>query len=131
MIWRAWFVVLSVVAFGACSKSAKPLDELEKTAAAMKKVDPEAEKPDPKAGGAESPATQVQEAIAEYKAGKMEDAVTRLQMLRAMPSMTPEQRMALQDSVAAVMSEVYEQAQKGDQRAIAAVAAYERMQNRR
>ena len=106
------------------------MGELEKTAAAMKKVDPAAAASDPAAPATESPAAQVQQAIADYKTGKMEDAVTRLQMLRAMPTMTPEQRMALQDSVAAVMTEVYELAQKADPRAVAAVQAYERMQNR-
>ncbi|MCI0541123.1 MAG: hypothetical protein L0Z50_38465, partial [Verrucomicrobiales bacterium] len=64
-------------------------------------------------------------------AGKMEDAVTRLQLLRATPVLSPQQRMALQDSVAAVMTEVYALAEKGDARAIAAVAQYEKMQTGR
>jgi hypothetical protein len=115
----------AIIAFPACHRQADPVSELEKTAAALKDAPPAA---DAKAEAA--PATQVKEAIAEYKAGKMEDAVTRLQILRMQPTMTPEQRMALQDSVAAVMAEIYELAQKGDPKAIAAVQAYERMQNR-
>jgi len=78
-----------------------------------------------------APAEQVKKAIADFKAGKMEDAVTRLQLLRAQPVMSPEQRMALQDNIASVMQEVYAMAQKGDVRAKAAVAQYERMQTAR
>jgi hypothetical protein len=61
----------------------------------------------------------------------MEDAVTRLQLLRATPALSPEQRMALQDSIAAVMTEIYSLAEKGDPRAIAAVAQYEKLQTAR
>ena len=61
----------------------------------------------------------------------MEDAVTRLQILRAQPALTPDQRMALQDSIATVVAEIYALAEKGDARAAAAVIQYERMQTRR
>lgn len=127
-VWTNRALILTaVLGLSACSRKANPLSELEKTAAALKDA-PASAGTDGKAGPA--PAAQLQEAIAEYKAGKMEDAVTRLQMLRMQTAMTPEQRMSLQDSVAAVMSEVYTAAQNGDARAIAAVQAYERMQNR-
>jgi hypothetical protein len=116
-----------------CHKS-DPVSELEKAASAMAAAQPAATPSN--AGSAPEtaappPADQVQAAVADYKAGKMEDAVTRLQLLRAVPTLTPEQRMALQDSVAAVMTEIYSLAQKGDPRAIAAVAAYEKMQTGR
>jgi hypothetical protein len=77
---------------------------------------------------AASPARQMQQALASYKAGELEDAVTRLHKLRAAPTLTAEQRIAVQDSVAAVMTEVYELAAKGDGRAIQAVRQYEEMQ---
>jgi len=76
------------------------------------------------------PAQQMQQALASYKAGNLEDAVTRLQKLRATAALSPEQRMSLQDAVAAVMGEVYTMAAKGDTRAIAAVKQYEQMQTR-
>ncbi|MEY3535587.1 MAG: hypothetical protein RLZZ582_1163, partial [Verrucomicrobiota bacterium] len=76
-------------------------------------------------------AEQVKQAITDFKSGKMEDAVNRLQLLRAQPAMTPEQRMALQDSIASVMQEIYAMAQNGDARAKAAVAQYERLQTAR
>jgi hypothetical protein len=73
----------------------------------------------------------MRQALASYKSGELEDAVTRLQKLRTTATLTPQQRMALQDSVAAVMTEVYELAAKGDTRAIAAVKQYEDMQTAR
>ena len=115
----------------ACSKP-DPVAELEKSAAAMEKAGatPAA------AGEAEptptvAPAQEVKQAVADFKAGKMEDAVTRLQILRAQPALTPDQRMALQDSIATVVAEIYALAEKGDARAAAAVIQYERMQTRR
>jgi hypothetical protein len=120
-------LLVAVIAASGCHRQANPVAELEKTATMLKDAPPTAT-PEGKAEAA--PATQVQEAITEFKAGKMEDAVTRLQALRMQTTMTPEQRMALQDSVAAVMTEIYTLAEKGDARAIAAVQAYERIQNR-
>ena len=127
--------LLAAVAVGlsACHKQ-DPVNELEKAAAAMAQIEAAPASPDPGAGRAPAgppPAQQMQQAIADYKAGKMEDAVTRLQMLRAMPVLSPQQRMALQDSVAAVMTEIYTLAEKGDPRAIAAVVQYEKMQTAR
>jgi len=74
------------------------------------------------------PAQQMQQAMVAYKAGQLEDAVTRLQKLRATPTMSPQQRMALNDAMGAVMTEVYALAAKGDSRAIMAVKQYEKMQ---
>jgi hypothetical protein len=82
----------------------------------------------PAVAPAPPPAQQVKQALAAYKAGELEDAVIRLQKLRATPALTPQQRMALQDSIAAVMTEIYTLAEKGDKRAMAAVIQYERMQ---
>lgn len=70
------------------------------------------------------------QAIAAYKSGNLEDAVTRLQKLRATPVMTPQQRIALNDAMAAVMTEIYSLAAKGDTRAIQAVKQYEQMQTK-
>ena len=69
------------------------------------------------------------QALASYKSGNFEDAVTQLQKLRAQPVMTPQQRMALQDAMAAVMTDIYTRAANGDARAQQAVKEYERMQN--
>ena len=131
-IHRAFFSAIALV-LSACHKQ-DAVSELEKTASAMTKSEPAPTASVANPGLAmagPAPAKQVQEAIAEYKSGKMEDAVTRLQLLRSMPTLTPQQRMALQDSVAAVMTEVYSLAEKGDRRAIAAVARYEKMQTGR
>lgn len=74
------------------------------------------------------PAQQMQQAMVAYKSGQLEDAVTRLQILRATPTITPQQRMALNDAMGAVMTEIYTLAAKGDSRAIMAVKQYEKMQ---
>lgn len=71
------------------------------------------------------------QAMVAYKSGKLEDAVVQLQKLRAQSAITPQQRMALQDAMAAVMTDIYARAAKGDARAQQAVKEYERMQNAR
>lgn len=85
----------------------------------------------PEATPAPAPAQQMNQAMVAYKAGQLEDAVTRLQKLRAMPTMTPQQRIAMNDAMAAVMSDIYALAAKGDSRAIQAVKQYEQMQTQR
>ena len=131
------FLAAIAVALSACHKKQDPVSELEKAAAAMAKAESApATPPAPDAGPRPAPATlppakQVQQALADFKAGNMEDAVVRLQLLRATAVLSPQQRMALQDSVAAVMTEIYTLAEKGDPRAKAAVARYEKMQTTR
>ena len=87
---------------------------------------PDPAQPAPQA--APPPADTMNQAIAAYKSGNLEDAVTRLHRLRATPTMTPEQRIALNDAMAAVMAEIYTMAEKGDRRALQAVWQYEQMQ---
>jgi hypothetical protein len=69
------------------------------------------------------------QAVAAYKSGNYEDAVSKLQWLRAQKGTTPQQLTALQEATAAVMGEIYARAQKGDARAVAAVKQYEALQN--
>lgn len=121
-------LLLTVSLATACKKE-DPVAALEKSAADLEKTPAAPAEGDAPPGPA--PAEQVKQAVADFKAGKMEDAVTRLQLLRAQPVMTPEQRMALQDSIASVMQEIYAMALNGDARAKAAVAQYERMQTAR
>ncbi len=131
--WRSGLLAVLATGLGACHK-ADPVGELEKTAAAMEATGKTAAPAGTPTGdydpavAATIPAQQVKEAITEFKAGKMEDAVTRLQLLRAQPIMSPQQRMALQDSMGTLMTEIYTLAEKGDVRAKAAVAQYEKMQ---
>ena len=127
-----------VVALTACKKQ-NPVEEMEKAATAIDRLAKDSAPATASASAPASgeydaaaaalvPAQELKQAITEYKAGKMEDAVTRLQLLRSQSVLSPEQRMALQDSMAAVMTEIYALAQKGDARAVAAVAQYEKMQ---
>ena len=70
----------------------------------------------------------MKQAVAAYKGGNLEDAVRRLQTLRGMPVMSPEQRIAVNDAMGAVMREIHAMADKGDARAIQAIELYKKMQ---
>jgi hypothetical protein len=115
--------------------------ELQKAAAVMAQPEPaqaaaaaEPVQQTPSAPAATPAKTQAQEmsqAMAAYKSGDLEDAVTKFQKLRATPVMSAEKRMALNDAMAAVMGEIYALAAKGDARAIQAVKKYEEMQTQR
>ncbi len=72
----------------------------------------------------------MKQAVEAYKGGQLEDAVTRLQKLRATTTMTAQQRMALNDAMAAVMTDIYALAAKGEPRAVQAVKQYELLQNK-
>ena len=78
-----------------------------------------------------APAQEMRQAIQSFKGGNLEDAVTRLQKLRAAPLLTPEQRIAVNDAIAAVMNEVTALAEKGDAHAIQAAEQFRRMQTER
>ena len=139
------------LAFGlltGCSHKVSANQELEKAATELAKAEPAAAPapaapvPPPEAPQANQPAVadtavtaapsvQMNQAMTAYKAGDLEDAVTRLQKLRATTAITPQQRIALNDAMAAVMSEICAKAAKGDARAIAAVKQYEFMQTHR
>lgn len=82
-------------------------------------------------GAEPAPAQQMKQAVDSYKSGQFEDAVTRLQNLRATPALSPQQLMALNDAMAAVMNDISAQAAKGDPRAIQALKQYEKMQTQR
>ncbi|MBM3870432.1 MAG: hypothetical protein FJ392_05625 [Verrucomicrobia bacterium] len=92
---------------------------------------PTAEPPPTGAPPAPAPAQEMQQAVQAYKGGQFEDAVVRLQRLRATPAMSGQQRMALNDAMAAVMTDIYALAAKGDPRAIQAVKQYEQLQTQR
>jgi len=132
------------VALAGCSRKTSVSSELDKAVSVMEQpapiqpvapapvqteqpVQPE---PTPDAAPAPPPAQEMKEAVAAYKAGNLQDAITRLQKLRATPVMTPQQRIALNDAMAAVMGEIYGLAANGDQRAIQAVKQYEELQSK-
>lgn len=142
--WAVFLSLTLVVALPGCSKKTDASAEMEKAASALATAEPT---PDPAAAAqpaqpiqaapapdttpSPAPAAQMSQAMVAYKAGNLEDAVTRLQNLRAMPTMTSQQRMAMNDAMAAVMSDIYILASKGDSRAIQAVKQYEQMQTQR
>jgi hypothetical protein len=133
IIWCA-----ALVGISACSRKTDASSELTKAASALEQTPPPTAAPAQRevaapvrAQPAAPPAQEMKQALEAYKGGNLEDAVTRLHRLRATPALTPQQRIALNDAMAAVMTEIYDLAAKGDARAIQAVAQYERMQTRR
>ena len=127
-----------------CSSKKDANSELQKAAAAMAQPEPPQDVPatDPasqtssaiattQTAPASTPAQEMNQAMAAYKTGDLDDAVRRLQKLRATPVLSAEKRIAVNDATAAVMGEIYELAAKGNARAIQAVKLYEEMQTRR
>lgn len=137
--------VIFSLGFAGCSHKTDANSELEKASQAMEKADasqpaplpvqpsPTAQTPRPMAAPETqaAPPQQLNQAIAVYKGGNYEDAVARLQKLRSQSGRTPDQQMALQEAMAAVMTELYDLAARGDARAKAAIKKYEQMQNAR
>ena len=73
----------------------------------------------------------MRQASTAYKSGELTDAVTSLHKLRATGVLSPEQRIVVNDAMAAMMTDIYSRAAKGDPRAIQAVKQYEQMQTTR
>ena len=148
-LWSGFALLLPALLIGCGHKAPDAKTELEKAATALAQEDKQAPAAAPEPAVEAQPAAvaqpaapaeptaiapppnasqQMLQALASYKTGELEDAVTRLQKLRATPTLTAQQRMVVQDSVAAVMNEIYQMAAKGDARAIAAVKQYETLQ---
>ena len=136
----AFFLCFTSLLVG-CGGKKDANTELQKAAAAMAQADlaPSAAATEPvpqtaaaapaaQTAPATTPAQEMNQAMTAYKAGDLDDAVRRLQNLRATPVLSAEKRMALNDATAAVMAEIYALADKGDTRAIQAVKLYEEMQ---
>jgi hypothetical protein len=136
-------VLVGLLLTSACGHKADATSELQKAANELAKSEPGAAAPTPvqntpapqanqpataETAVVAAPSTQMSQAMAAYKSGNLEDAVTRLQKLRATSAISPQQRIALNDAMAAVMTEIYGMAAKGDGRAIAAVKQYEFLQ---
>ncbi len=128
-------VACAAVTVSACRKksTAHSNSDLDKAASNFVVADPgPAAAPLPTgAPPAPAPAQEMQQAVQAYKGGQFEDAVVRLQRLRATPAMSAQQRMALNDAMAAVMTDIYALAAKGDPRAIQAVKQYELLQTQK
>ena len=87
--------------------------------------------PPAQAGTSLPVAQQMNEAMVAYKGGDYLDAIMRLQVLRSTGTKTPDQTMAVQNAMAAVMTELYSRAEKGDTRAQQAIKQYQEERNKR
>ena len=143
-IFFALVLCLTAALLTGCGSKKDANTELQKAAVAMAQPEPPqdapAAEPAPPTSSAtattqttpaSTPAQEMNHAMVAYKAGDLDDAVRRLQKLRATPVLSAEKRIAVNDATAAVMGEIYELAAKGDARAIQAVKLYEEMQTHR
>jgi hypothetical protein len=89
-----------------------------------------AEQPSQPAITSQPVAVQMSQAMASYKGGDYSDAIIRLQLLRTKVTTTPQQTMAIQDAVAAVMAELYARGEKGDTRAQQAIKQWQEVRNK-
>ena len=129
------------VSFAGCSGEPDANTELEKAAKALEQADSGQPAPVPaqpaqpvaaaSAPAQQSPSQQMNQAMASYKNGEYENAMTRLQTLRERTTLSPQQNMALQDAMAAVMTDIYSRAANGDARAQLAVKQYEQSKTTR
>jgi hypothetical protein len=122
--------------FTGCSRKTDATGDLDKAAKALAQADvapPTATQVAPPAAaaasGQQSPSQQMNQAMTLYKSGDYQNAMAHLQTLRQRSTLSPQQNMALQDAMAAVMTDVYTRASKGDARAQQAVKEYEQSKN--
>jgi len=74
-------------------------------------------------------AQQMKQAMTAYKTGDYQDTITRLEWLRNKATKTADQTMAIQDAMAAVMTDLYARAEKGDARAQQAIKQHQATRN--
>jgi hypothetical protein len=127
-------VILAVGLVG-CGSEPDANTELEKAAKALEQADAAQAAPAPAqpaqpvvaapAAAPQTPVQQMNQAMTYYKSGEYETAMANLQTLRDRATMTPQQNMAVQSAMAAVMTDIYTRAANGDARAQQAVKQYE------
>ncbi len=132
-------LAIFIAAVSGCSKQADANSELANAVKVLERAD--AGQPPPLAPAPAEPgqdpvsnqpvAQQMSQAMTAYKGGNYDDAVSRLHLLRSSVAKTPEQTMAVQDAMAAVMTELYDRAAKGDVKAQQAIKQYQENRNRR
>jgi len=124
-----------VFVFAGCGGSQPDANtELEKAAKALEQAEASPPSPAPAQPAQpvvaapvarQTPAQQMNQAMTYYKNGEYETAMANLQVLRDRTTMTPQQNMAVQSAMAAVMTDIYTRAANGDARAQQAVKQYE------
>jgi len=139
-IFTTWFVILAIGLVG-CGGKPDANTELEKAAKALEQADAGQPAPTPAqpaqpvvsapVAAPQTPVQQMNQAMTYYKNGEYETAMANLQTLRDRATMTPQQNMAVQSAMAAVMTDIYTRAANGDARAQQAVKQYEQSKTMR
>jgi hypothetical protein len=117
------------LAVGGCHRQGDANAELAKAVKELEQAAPG--QPPAQAGTSLPVAQQMNEAMVAYKGGDYLDAIMRLELLRSKATKTPDQMIAVQNAMAAVMAELYSRAKKGDTRAQQAIKQYQEERNKR
>ena len=130
---------ISVVVLGGCSKKTDVNAELENAVKVLDGSNP-GQVSTPQAPAAQpqnapvaqmAPAQQVSQALTSLKEGKYTETITYMESARSNPRKSPEQMMAIQNAMAAVMNDLYARAANGDAAARQAINKYNEERNRR
>jgi hypothetical protein len=126
-------LLLSALLVVGCSKKTDASTELAKTVKVLEQAAPA-----PQASTQQSPnfptalpAQQVSQALTLLKEGKYTETIVQMEMARYNPNKTPQQMIAIQDAMAAVMSDLYTRAANGDAPAKQAIKQYQENRNKR
>ena len=126
-------LLLSAVFVVGCSKKTDASTELAKTVKVLKQAAPAPQASAQPSANAPSalPAQQVSQALTSLKEGKYTETIVQMEMARYNPNKTPQQMIAIQDAMAAVMSDLYARAANGDAAAKQAIKQYQENRNKR
>lgn len=126
-------VIISAVIIAGCGKKTDASTELAETIKVLEQAPPLPQAPAQPSPNAPAtlPAHQVSQALASLKEGKYADTIVQLEMARDNPNKTPQQMLAIQDAMAAVMSDLYTRAANGDAQAKQAIKQYQENRNKR
>lgn len=75
------------------------------------------------------PAQEVKQALVSLQAGNYPAAIAQMESARSNPQKTPQQTIAIQDALAAVMNDLYNRAAAGDAAAKQAIRQYQQNRN--
>ena len=126
-------ILLSALLVVGCSKKPDASTELAKTVKVLEQTAPAPQAAAQPSANAPTalPAQQVSQALASLKEGKYTETIVQMEKARYNPNKTPQQMIAIQDAMAAVMSDLYTRAANGDSAAKQAIAKYQAERNRR
>jgi PBP1b-binding outer membrane lipoprotein LpoB len=126
-------VIITALTLVGCSKKTDASSELAKTVKVLEQptASPQSQTQASANAPTTMPAQQVSQALTSLKEGKYTETIVHMEMARYNPNKTPQQMIAIQDAMAAVMSDLYARAASGDAPAKQAIKQYQENRNKR